>query len=759
MKIRLLFILFFVLQGFCAFSQTGWGAWQKLYKDNNITVEIKFFIAENSCVDGEKPLKFKYQLNGYLTSYTQFVNWKMDYTACNGELTYVKNSIAIGGKDAIQLLGENKLIDNVFVDQDNATFTCIDLVEPFYDAVLSKIKATGSGNRIIPLSKEPIGIEGNKNIYLGQSTDLTVEGGMLGLGADWVWYKDQCGSNKVGTGETITVQPTDTSTYFVRAEGKNNKTLCAQLTINVNKKSTSPTSISGNAKACRGENTILTVEGGSLGLESDWVWYINSCKGQKLGKGISISVNPTESTTYLVRAEGKYNKTDCVSILINVYNKSLDPTSITTITSTTICEGEKIKLRVNGGLLSNGAVWKWYSGSCDESSIASGLEVELAPLSSTTFFVRGEGFCNKTNCVSVVVSVNEKSYSAGYITKPSIIYKYQKITLSLNGGSLGKNSRWVWWKGYCEKGKIVGTGTSITVRNRKPTTYFVQARGLCNETTCIEAFVKPVKMHHWNRTYSSAYKKFLHIGLGLGLEWTQLPVIAQFSTIVNGKPTINNLETTVSINGLGLKGEIPFYPFMKEYLSLGFIPAYSIGISPSFLTSDLQENSTSISEENYFYQRYQLETEFACGFKPVKFLAKWKRGFQSNDYQKILTTNSNYKTVYTFKENINQETISAGIRLGRYAHKQTNKRGNSFDFIYTLSRNRPEDILSFSSDSYNTLKKWNVGAGFSWWRQSAFKFQFDVDFTTNQQDFDFNSIKFNGATYQISLIYNRNWFY
>ena len=61
--------------------------------------------------------------------------------------------------------------------------------------------------------------------------DLTVQGGSLGTNAVWRWYRNSCGDTLIGTGNTISVLPTQTTTYYVRAEGDCNTTTCAQVTI------------------------------------------------------------------------------------------------------------------------------------------------------------------------------------------------------------------------------------------------------------------------------------------------------------------------------------------------------------------------------------------------------------------------------------------------------------------------------------------------------------------------------------------------
>src|SRR6185436_8530187 len=133
--------------------------------------------------------------------------------------------------------------------------------------------------------------------------------------------------------------------------------------------------------------------------------------------------------------------------------------------------------------------------------------------------------------------------------------------------------------------------------------------------------------------------------------------------------------------------------------------------------------------------------------------------FQSNHYQKTLTTNSSYLSKYSFNQDTDKEILSAGIRFGSYTRKYRNERGNNFDLVYTLRRNYPDDLTSFSINDYDYLSEWNVGAGISFWRQSALKIQVDVTLNTLQRDFDFNSVNFYRATYLVSLIYNRNWFY
>lgn len=73
----------------------------------------------------------------------------------------------------------------------------------------------------------------NDTIAKTCSIDLSVSGGSLGTEADWVWYSAYCGGVKIGTGSSIEITPLSSGKYFVRAEGKANKTNCAEAYIHV----------------------------------------------------------------------------------------------------------------------------------------------------------------------------------------------------------------------------------------------------------------------------------------------------------------------------------------------------------------------------------------------------------------------------------------------------------------------------------------------------------------------------------------------
>jgi hypothetical protein len=106
----------------------------------------------------------------------------------------------------------------------------------------------------------------------GDVVTLTQQGGGLGSGANYHWYTGACGGTSVGVGPAITVNPTATTTYFVRVEGVCGISTCVQLTITV--KTTGPSStvqaVSAPVSACAG-NT-LSVSTTAIGNTSYYNW-------------------------------------------------------------------------------------------------------------------------------------------------------------------------------------------------------------------------------------------------------------------------------------------------------------------------------------------------------------------------------------------------------------------------------------------------------------------------------------------------------
>lgn len=90
---------------------------------------------------------------------------------------------------------------------------------------------------------------------------------------------------------------------------------------------------------------------------------------------------------------------------MTVNTTSVAPTAVSG--SGNYCFGNQITLTATGGSLGAGASYRWYSGSCGGTLLATttipSYTFTATTAGSTTYFVRAEGTCNTTACASAVV--------------------------------------------------------------------------------------------------------------------------------------------------------------------------------------------------------------------------------------------------------------------------------------------------------------------------------------------------------------------
>jgi hypothetical protein len=102
--------------------------------------------------------------------------------------------------------------------------TIIDVLDDTLDAIITY--AGGDGNDVVIRMIQPC--QSPSDIVISTTADtacagtmitLELESGNLGGATEWHWYRNGCGSISEGTGTSIVVTPTDTTTYYVRGEG------------------------------------------------------------------------------------------------------------------------------------------------------------------------------------------------------------------------------------------------------------------------------------------------------------------------------------------------------------------------------------------------------------------------------------------------------------------------------------------------------------------------------------------------------------
>ena len=323
------------------------------------------------------------------------------------------------------------------------------------------------------------------------------------------WYTGACGAVPIGVGDNITVNPTDTTLYYVQCVGTCGVSSCDTVQVNVQDGSTSPGSVTAtNNNFCVGGNTTLTVNGGTLGLGAQWNWYEGSCASSVIGTGTSISVSPTASTMYYVRAVGSScGPTACVSIFINVFDLTVNLTPFDTL-----CQFDSTSFILSGGTPLGGT----YAGT----GVTGGTFDPLAAGPGThaiTYSYTDPNGCSG-NATEDLVIMESNAPPSAILASPTEICDGSSSTLWLGtvlgpdyGNDLLFDRMWVWYKGNCGSGTPIDTtynnfyqtdpsggivldingdtifqDTSIVVSPSSTTNYYVRAEGgWCEPTECV----------------------------------------------------------------------------------------------------------------------------------------------------------------------------------------------------------------------------------------------------------------------------------
>jgi gliding motility-associated-like protein len=265
----------------------------------------------------------------------------------------------------------------------------------------------------------PTGITSSDSVIC-ENTDVTliVDGGFLGTNSQWVWFNDSCGGNIVGNGASIIVNQSSNTTYFIRAEGDCNNTICENVTVSNLPYFIELDSISIDSTFNSTDGTWSIVDtvcpqtavklfahfSNPFPQGYSITWYKNSCGATSIGVGDSIVVFPDSSTTYYAKVTGTCGASLCKQVTITTKDGSLSPTEIQT-SSNNFCTGGSTTLSIVGGQLGTGANWSWYESACGSNFLGTGSSISVTPAASTMYYVRANGgTCGSTSCSEILIN-------------------------------------------------------------------------------------------------------------------------------------------------------------------------------------------------------------------------------------------------------------------------------------------------------------------------------------------------------------------
>jgi hypothetical protein len=248
------------------------------------------------------------------------------------------------------------------------------------------------------------GISGTTTICNGGSTTLTASG-TLNANAAWTWYSGSCGGTVVGTGPSITVSPTVSTTYFVRGTGGcATNGSCASVTVTVNQ----PVAITGQpvgANLCAGSALNLSVTASNA---TGYQWYLG---GSPISGATSATYNVPSTTT--ANAGSYYcivsGAAPCASVQSNTVTVNVTaPATVVTQPAATVgvCQGGTLTLAVTAN---NATSYQWYLNSSPISG-ATSATYSVGPVTSanagTYYLVMGSNSpCGNVQTMNYVVSI------------------------------------------------------------------------------------------------------------------------------------------------------------------------------------------------------------------------------------------------------------------------------------------------------------------------------------------------------------------
>ncbi|QCX39148.1 T9SS type A sorting domain-containing protein [Aureibaculum algae] len=355
-----------------------------------------------------------YQYGNNTTGYIE-VNAGVDIEICEGNSTILT---AIGEGTVLWSTGETS--NSISVSPEETTL---------YTVTLTNGDNVGTDDVIVTVNgAASVSLEDDKTICEGTDVTLTA----IGEG-DFLWSTGE-------TTESITVSPSETTTYTVTASTACDSIATDSIVINVNEKLN--LNAGEDIGICASSEVTLTAQGnGSL------LWSTGETTQ-------SIKVSPSETTTYSVTATlGDCSVTDEVIVSI------VENPEISLGDDKTICEGDEVILYAQGS-----GVVLWNTGETTQS-------ISVSPLVTTEYSVVSTINCGDTS-VSVsdtlVVKVNEIVNLT--TTEDMQICNGSNIVLTAES-----NSDVLWSTGE--------TTSSINVSPSETQTYSVTAgNGLCSKT-------------------------------------------------------------------------------------------------------------------------------------------------------------------------------------------------------------------------------------------------------------------------------------
>lgn len=221
----------------------------------------------------------------------------------------------------------------------------------------------------------------NTYVCVGTSVTLNAGQGQLNDAGAWFWYAGTCGGTPIAAGNSITVSPNITTTYYVRGEGGcvvSNSLQCTAITVSVNTSLQTPAApvlANPTQTICQGASQVYSVANNTAVISYNW----------QLPAGWSGS-SSTNSIQVICGASGNLSVSAS-----NMCGTSPEATisvvanqSITAVQNNTICAGDKFQVGTQSYSVSGTYSTMLMRGNGCDSLVTTNLVVEPGINSNVT---------------------------------------------------------------------------------------------------------------------------------------------------------------------------------------------------------------------------------------------------------------------------------------------------------------------------------------------------------------------------------------
>ncbi|SHF90447.1 Galactose binding lectin domain-containing protein [Flavobacterium segetis] len=451
-----------------------------------------------------------------------------------------------GGSNLVVFVGANASINYIKASTNAPGVFVYNLIsvgnETDFPTCLTNITGSATVTVNSP-STAPTSVTGTTTICAGGSTSLTVSGGSLGIGATARWFTASCGGTLIASGNTITVSPGTTTTYFVRYEGACNTTACVSATVTVN------SSIINNnlsyTNGASGPRSATVNENGNATLSAPAGTYFATVNfasyGTPDGTAPNFTLGTCHAATSQTVAETAFlgNSTATIPATNAVFGDPCIGTGkrlyILASYVQAICSGATVT--INGSTPAGGTdiyIYQWQSsttsattGFVNASGTSTSRDYTTGAITQDTWFRRVVTSCNSSNTSYVVlVKVNAA------IPMPTVTATIQPNCVTATGSvnlSGLPTENWIITASPNTAGLTGLTGTAVTTTIgglTAGTTYtFTVSNGTCTSSASANVVLNPVISTTWN-----------------GSTWSSPPTLDKLGLISSNTPITADVE-------------------------------------------------------------------------------------------------------------------------------------------------------------------------------------------------------------------------